>query len=90
MLKPDGTLLVADEKSEDAFTAPGSETERFFYGFSILTCLPAAMTERPTAAIGTVIRADTMARLGREAGFDTVERIDEPSTETLRFYRLTP
>jgi len=90
MLKPDGALLVADEKSEDAFTAPGSETERFFYGFSILTCLPAAMTERPTAAIGTVIRADTMAQLGRDAGFATVERIDEPSTETLRFYRLTP
>ena len=69
MLKPDGVLLVADEKTEDAFTAPGSETERFFYGFSILTCLPAAMTERPTAAIGTVIRADTMRRLGLEAGF---------------------
>ncbi|MFL5709554.1 MAG: SAM-dependent methyltransferase [Chloroflexota bacterium] len=90
MLKPDGTLIVADEKSEDAFTAPGSETERFFYGFSILTCLPAAMTDRPTAAIGTVIRADTMARLGAEAGFANVERIDEPSTETLRFYRMTP
>jgi 2-polyprenyl-3-methyl-5-hydroxy-6-metoxy-1,4-benzoquinol methylase len=89
MLRPDGILLVADEKSEDAFTAPGSDVERFFYGFSILTCLPAAMTERPTAAIGTVIRADTMSRLGAEAGFRSIERLDEPSSETLRFYRMT-
>jgi 2-polyprenyl-3-methyl-5-hydroxy-6-metoxy-1,4-benzoquinol methylase len=90
MLKVDGALLVADEKSEDVFTAPGSETERFFYGFSILTCLPAAMTERPSAGIGTVLRADAMARLGSEAGFDSVERMDAPETETLRFYRMTP
>jgi len=90
MLRPDGVLLVADEKTEDSFTAPGSETERFFYGFSILTCLPTAMTERPTEAIGTVMRADTMRRLGSEAGFRTVERFDEPELETLRFYRLTP
>ncbi len=89
MLRPDGALLVADEKSEDAFTAPGNELERFFYGFSILTCLPAAMTERPTAAIGTVMRADTMQRLGSEAGFASIERLDEPSSDTLRFYRLT-
>jgi 2-polyprenyl-3-methyl-5-hydroxy-6-metoxy-1,4-benzoquinol methylase len=68
MLRAGGSLLVADEKSEDAFTAPGGDLERFFYGFSILTCLPAAMTERPTAAIGTVIRPDTMARLAAEAG----------------------
>ena len=90
MLRPDGALLVADEKTEDAFTAPGSDTERFFYGFSILTCLPAVMTERPTAAIGTVMRAGTMQRLGLEAGFASVERLDDPELETLRFYRMTP
>jgi len=90
LLRPDGVLLVADEKTADVFTAPGDELERFFYGFSILTCLPAAMTERPTAAIGTAIRADTMARLGSEAGFRGVESLDEPATETLRFYRMTP
>ena len=90
MLKPDGALLVADEKAADAFTAPGDEVERFFYGFSITTCLPAVMDDRPSAAIGTVIRADTMAGLGAEAGFSAVERIDDPTPETLRFYRMTP
>jgi len=90
MLRADGVALIADEKTEDAFTAPAGEAERFFYGFSILTCLPAAMTERPTAAIGTVMRADTMRRLGTEAGYRNVERLDEPALDMLRFYRMTP
>ena len=90
MLRHDGVALIADEKTEDAFTAPASESERFYYGFSLFTCLPAAMVERPTAAIGTVIRADTMRRLGSEAGFQSVDRLDEPALEMLRFYLLTP
>jgi 2-polyprenyl-3-methyl-5-hydroxy-6-metoxy-1,4-benzoquinol methylase len=90
MLRPDGIALIADEKTEDAFTAPAGDAERLYYGFSILTCLPAAMTERPTAAIGTVMRADTMRRLGSEAGFRDVERLDEPELESLRFYRMRP
>ncbi|MFL5777919.1 MAG: SAM-dependent methyltransferase [Chloroflexota bacterium] len=90
MLRPDGVALIADEKTADAFTAPGDELERVYYGFSLFTCLPAAMTERPTAATGTVIRADTMRRLGTEAGFGNVERLDKPELDMLRFYRLTP
>ena len=90
MLRSDGVALIADEKTEDTFTAPAGDAERLYYGFSILTCLPAAMTEQPTAAIGTVIRADTMARLGSEAGFSNVERLDEPELDMLRFYRMTP
>ena len=90
MLRPDGVALIADEKTEDTFTAPAGQSERFFYGFSILTCLPAAMTERPTAAIGTVMRADVMHHLGSEAGFQNVERLDEPELDMLRFYRMTP
>ncbi len=61
-----------------------------YYGFSAFTCLPAAMTERPTAATGTVMRADMMKRLGSEAGFQNVERLDEPALDMLRFYLLTP
>jgi 2-polyprenyl-3-methyl-5-hydroxy-6-metoxy-1,4-benzoquinol methylase len=90
MLRPHGIALIADEKTEDGFGAPAGEIERMHYGFSILTCLPAAMTERPTAATGTVMRADTMRRYALEAGFATVERLDEPELDTLRFYRLTP
>jgi 2-polyprenyl-3-methyl-5-hydroxy-6-metoxy-1,4-benzoquinol methylase len=90
MLRPGGVALVADEKTADAFTAPADETERLYYGFSVFTCLPAAMTERPTAALGTVLRADTMGRLGSEAGFQEVECLDAPELDMLRFYLLTP
>jgi hypothetical protein len=48
------------------------------------------MTERPTAATGTVMRADTLLRYGLDAGFRSVERLDEPHLDTLRFYLLTP
>ncbi|MEO8639230.1 MAG: class I SAM-dependent methyltransferase [Chloroflexota bacterium] len=90
MLRPGGVALVADEKTEDTFTAPAGEIERFYYGFSLFTCLPAAMTERPTAATGTVIREDTMRRYAAEAGFGSTERLDQPELEMLRFYQLTP
>ena len=90
MLRPGGVALIADERTEDAFTAPGSETERIYYGFSLFTCLPAAMTERPTAGTGTAIRADTMKSYAEAAGFGGFERIDEPALDMLRFYQLTP
>jgi len=90
MLRPGGTLLVADEKTDDVFTAPAGNLERMFYGFSILTCLPAAMTERPTAATGTAMRPSTMRDYAAEAGFKGFERLDEPELDALRFYRLTP
>jgi 2-polyprenyl-3-methyl-5-hydroxy-6-metoxy-1,4-benzoquinol methylase len=90
ILRPGGVALIADEKTADRFTAPADDTERAYYGYSVFTCLPATMTERPTAAIGTVIRADTMAQLGAEAGFARVDRLDEPELDMLRFYRFTP
>jgi len=89
MLGPGGSALIADERTEDAFAAPASEIERMYYGFSLLTCLPAAMTERPTAGTGTVMRTDTLRQYADEAGFTGFERLDEPALEMLRFYRLT-
>ncbi len=90
MLRPGGSALIADERTEDAFTAPGSETERIYYGFSLFTCLPAAMTSRPTAATGTVMRAEGFRSYAEAAGFTGFERLDEPALDLLRFYRLTP
>jgi 2-polyprenyl-3-methyl-5-hydroxy-6-metoxy-1,4-benzoquinol methylase len=90
MLKPDGIALVADEKTADTFTAPADDIERAYYGFSLFTCLPAVMTEQPTAAIGTVMRAPVMQRLVEQAGFGGFERLDEDMHDALRFYRLAP
>jgi 2-polyprenyl-3-methyl-5-hydroxy-6-metoxy-1,4-benzoquinol methylase len=36
MLRAGGTALVMDERVAERFTAPGSDTERLFYGFSVL------------------------------------------------------
>ena len=88
--RPGGVALIADEKTADRFTAPADDTERAYYGFSVFTCLPATMTERPTAAIGTVIRESTMRDLATDAGFTRVDRLDEPALDMLRFYRMTP
>ena len=90
MLRPDGVLLVADEKTEPAFTAPGSELERAFYGFSILTCLPAAMDDPKTAATGTVMRESTFRGYAEAAGFRGFEALDQPTLDMMRFYLLTP
>jgi hypothetical protein len=46
------------------------------YGWSVSHCLPAAMVEQPSAALGTVLRADTLRALAAEAGFGSVETVD--------------
>ena len=71
-----GALLVADEAVAHEFTAPGDQLERMMYGWSITHCLPAAMAEQPSAAIGTVIRESTVRALAAEAGFGTVDVLD--------------
>jgi SAM-dependent methyltransferase len=82
-----GSVLVADERVADAFTAPGDELERLNYGYSVLHCLPATMAEEPVEANGTVLRAGTVRRWAAEAGFGRVEElpIDFPFW---RFYRM--
>ena len=87
VLAEGGSLLVADERVADAFTAPGDATERLMYGWSILHCLPATLAEDPVQATGTVLRAPTLAGWAAAAGFTGVEvlPIDNPFW---RFYRL--
>jgi hypothetical protein len=87
MLKPGGTLIVADERTEDAFTAPASETERIFYAYSVLCCLPSAMDDHTSAATGTVMRQATFEAYARQAGFEDVSVLPIEH-DFLRFYRL--
>src|SRR4029453_6455447 len=87
MLKPGGTLIVADERTEDAFMAPASETERLFYAYSVLCCLPSAMDDPSSAATGTVMRQSTFERYAKKAGFDEVSVLPIEH-DFLRFYRL--
>ena len=66
-------MLVADERTEETFTVPASEMERFFYAFSTLHCLAVSMQDGG-AGTGTVIRADTVRRYAADAGFSTRRR----------------
>ena len=88
-LAPGGSVLVADEKVGDHFHAPADDLERLMYGWSIVHCLPVAMAEQPTAAIGTVIRAATVQALATGAGFPRVEVVPVDGG-FFRLYRLRP
>lgn len=82
-----GSVIVMDERVGEHFTAERNPIEHLLYGFSILGCLPAAMTERPSAATGTVMRPKTMRRYALEAGFCDVETLPIEN-DFYRFYRL--
>jgi 2-polyprenyl-3-methyl-5-hydroxy-6-metoxy-1,4-benzoquinol methylase len=82
-----GTVLVVDERVADRFTAPGDEVERMMFGWSVTHCLPSQMVERPTAALGTALRADDVRALAAEAGFGRVEVLPVEN-DFFRLYRL--
>jgi 2-polyprenyl-3-methyl-5-hydroxy-6-metoxy-1,4-benzoquinol methylase len=84
-----GTVIVADERVAESFTAPGDETERLMYGFSILHCLPVGMAEEPSAATGTALRPATLHRYATAAGFGDVAVLPIEN-DFWRFYRLEP
>jgi 2-polyprenyl-3-methyl-5-hydroxy-6-metoxy-1,4-benzoquinol methylase len=82
-----GTVLVVDERTEDSFTVPTSEMERFFYAFSTLHCLAVSM-QNGGVGTGTVIRQDTMRRYATSAGFSSIETLDVDHPQFV-LYRLT-
>jgi SAM-dependent methyltransferase len=88
-LAPGGAVLVVDERVADAFTAPGDEVERMMYGWSVTHCLPTQMAERPSAALGTALRAGTVRALAADAGFGRT-RVLPVENDFFRLYRLDP
>jgi SAM-dependent methyltransferase len=89
MLASDGSVVVADERVGEAFTAPASERDRYVHGVSVVSCLPSAMGDDDTAATGAVMRFDTLRRYAGDAGFGDVDVLPIEDDE-LRFYRLVP
>ncbi len=86
-LTPAGSILVADEKVGDHFHAPADDLERLMYGWSIVHCLPVSLAEQPSAAIGTVIREDTVRSLAGAAGLARVDVLPVDGG-FFRLYRL--
>jgi len=89
LLGDGGVMLIGDERTEDAFTAPASEVERLYYGFSVFHCLPVGMVGEGAAGTGTVIRADTVGWYASEAGFSSCEVLPIEN-DFWRFYLLRP
>ncbi len=89
LLADGGLMLIADERTEDAFTAPAGDGERLLYGFSLFHCLPVGMIGEGAAGTGTVMRADTLRRYAADAGFSSCEVLPIEH-DSWRFYLLRP
>ena len=87
LAKPDGHVVVMDEKVAEAFPGRGDDVERLMYGFSLFVCLPDGMSHAGSAATGTVMRPETLEAYAREAGFEALE-ILPIENDLWRFYRL--
>jgi hypothetical protein len=57
------------------------------YGWSVTHCLPSSLAEHPSAAIGTVMRPQTVRDLADRAGFGGVEVLPVEN-DFFRLYRL--
>jgi 2-polyprenyl-3-methyl-5-hydroxy-6-metoxy-1,4-benzoquinol methylase len=89
MLAEGGSVVIADERVEDQFTAPAPDPDRRAYGWSVVSCLPSAMGDPETAATGAVLRPATLAGYAGQAGFRHTEALGVEA-EDWRFYRLLP
>jgi 2-polyprenyl-3-methyl-5-hydroxy-6-metoxy-1,4-benzoquinol methylase len=87
LVGPGGTVLIVDERVQDAFTPNGDEIERMMYGFSVLHCLPVGMADKPSVETGTVMRRPTFRRYAEAAGFSQIDELPVEH-DTFRFYRL--
>lgn len=88
MVAEDGHVLVADMAGAEQFRPDGDLLQRALYGFSVLVCLPDAMSGNPEGATGTVMRPATMQRYAREAGFGAAVPL-AVEHDFWRFYELT-
>jgi SAM-dependent methyltransferase len=89
LLTNGGSVVIGDERVADAFSAPGDDLERFYYGFSVLHCLPVGMVGERAAGTGTVMRTDTVKSYAGKAGFGSLEVLPIEN-DFYRFYRLIP
>ena len=89
MLAEGGAVLVGDERTGDAFSAPAEDLERLYYGFSVLHCLPVGMVGDGAAGTGTVMRSSTVETYARDAGFTSFE-VAPIENDFWRFYVLRP
>jgi 2-polyprenyl-3-methyl-5-hydroxy-6-metoxy-1,4-benzoquinol methylase len=84
-----GTMLVVDERTREEFSGTPDELEAYFYGWSVLDCLPSGMYEQPSAGTGAVMRPETLRRYAADAGFTGFEVLPIEH-DAFRLYLLRP
>jgi 2-polyprenyl-3-methyl-5-hydroxy-6-metoxy-1,4-benzoquinol methylase len=84
-----GTMLVVDERTRERFSGKPDELEAYFYGWSVLDCLPSGMYEQPSAGTGAVMRPETLRSYAADAGFTDFE-ILPIEHDAFRLYLLRP
>jgi 2-polyprenyl-3-methyl-5-hydroxy-6-metoxy-1,4-benzoquinol methylase len=84
-----GSVVIADERVAEGFTAPGDELERLNYGASVLHCLAVGLLDADSAGTGTVMRPETVRAYASQAGFSRVDVLPIEH-DFWRFYRLAP
>ena len=87
MVRPDGHVVVMDERVPEEFTGAGDDVERLMYGLSLLICLPDGMAHPGSVGTGTVMRPATLRGYALEAGFRELEVLPIDN-DLWRFYRL--
>jgi 2-polyprenyl-3-methyl-5-hydroxy-6-metoxy-1,4-benzoquinol methylase len=89
LLKPEGAVLIGDERVAETFTAPGGDAERLFYGYSVVACLANGLIDQPSVGTGTVLRPAALEAIATEAGFSRFTVLPTEH-DIFRFYRLDP
>lgn len=88
-LRPDGRVVVMDERAEEEFAPDGSPLERLLGACSVLHCLPVGLAEPGSAGTGAMFRPSTMRAYAAAAGFSEV-RVAPIEHDFMRFYVLVP
>ncbi len=87
MVKPDGTVVVMDERVGERFTGEPDPIEQLMYGFSLICCLADGRNAEESVATGTVMRPDTLRAYAKDAGYRETETLPLEH-DTFRFYLL--
>jgi 2-polyprenyl-3-methyl-5-hydroxy-6-metoxy-1,4-benzoquinol methylase len=87
LLKPDGTLFIAEPKAADRLEDNLNPVATMFYGFSLFHCMTQSLA-RGGPGLGTCMGPAKLEELLREAGYSAVRRLDIKSQVNL-FYAAT-
>jgi 2-polyprenyl-3-methyl-5-hydroxy-6-metoxy-1,4-benzoquinol methylase len=88
LVGPGGPVLIGEDLVEEAFSVPGTESERMTYGWSVFHCLPVGMDSPVAVGTGAMMRDAPFRSYCAAAGFTEVTRLPLDHTGW-RFYRLT-